>query len=211
MTDWARGLRAAGRARASRCGSAHEEGRLPPPRVAFCIAGSARGFATPLVHEMLRTNLVSSLASLAPGAGRERRQGSRAFVLLKTADSSKLSRWGNGDVNFEAHSELASQLPALGAALEQRWLRRMLAEAVLLNGSGSFSGEGWRPPPMATVGAGRIGMPPVWPHPATRQPEPDEEGWRRYRSRECGMVIDRSHRAHPSAQPSAPALLEAPS
>jgi hypothetical protein len=145
------------------------------PRVAFCIAGAARGFATPLVHEMLRHNFVRMLA---PNPSRS---GSRAFVLLKTADSSKLNDWGNGNVQFAAHDEHASRIPALVAALERPWLRRMLGEAVILNGSGSFSGLGWQPGGASSGGASAAGA-----RAALRQPDADDT-WRQLRSRECMM------------------------
>ena len=54
------------------------------PRIAFCIAGAARSFATPLVLRMLRTHFIDALAggNLA---------SSRIFLMLKTGDSPKVS------------------------------------------------------------------------------------------------------------------------
>ena len=56
-----------------------------PPRVAFCIAGAARAFASPLVLESLRTNLVAPLAGPDAAAS-----GSRLFLSLKVSDSAAL-------------------------------------------------------------------------------------------------------------------------
>ena len=52
------------------------------PRTAFCIAGSARSFATPLVLRLLRAHLVEPLGGS--------RASTRLFFLLKTGDSPKV-------------------------------------------------------------------------------------------------------------------------
>ena len=106
----------------------------PPPQVAFCIAGSARSFATPLVVAHLRTRLIAPLAPCGAEGG------SRIFLLLKTHDTNKHL----GSVHFERHDDTTrTSVQALTAAISSPWIRPMIGEAVLLNGSGAYLGVGW--------------------------------------------------------------------
>jgi hypothetical protein len=81
---------AAGPERAARC-----RAQQAPPRVAFCITGAARSFASPLVLAALRNNLVAPLAGTDPAGG-----GSRFFLSLKASDSPKSGVYG---VSFGRH------------------------------------------------------------------------------------------------------------
>ena len=89
-----------------------------PPRTAFCFAGDVRTFATPL---MLSNHLHMLVRPLVGDTLSTR---ARVFIYFKL---------GN------AH------LAPLAAALRRGWLNTSLAEVVLINGSGSYSGVGWRP------------------------------------------------------------------
>ena len=130
----------------------------PPPAIATCIAGAARTFGTPVVQSHLRRNLVEALGGSA---------GSRLFLLLKTLDSNKfVKRSEPGAVVFKQHLGEASvggllatyatqtsirrladprQLcysHVLSRALDRLrlpWLAHRVGEAVVLNGSGSYS------------------------------------------------------------------------
>ena len=65
-----------------------------------------------------------------------------AFVYLKLSDSPKVG----SRVHFDAQrTELGAVLAALGdgGGTRDPWLGRMLAEAVVINGSGSFDGVAW--------------------------------------------------------------------
>ena len=127
------GLRAIGSRSTSACQGANV---TRPPRVAFCFAGAARTFATPLMMENHHQMLVRPLT--------QEGDDSCAFVYLKLRDSPKVG----SRVKFDAQrSELGAVLAALGDGGGGRdpWLGRMLAEAVVINGSGSFDGVGWRP------------------------------------------------------------------
>ena len=111
------------------------------PAVAICIAGAARTFATPLLFEHHYHNFVRQLVP-----DHAARQGSRVFVYLKTADSGKVFN----PSELTGLLKHATNMPAenteaepIFAALETGWLRRLLAEAVIINGSGSYVGEGW--------------------------------------------------------------------
>ena len=105
-----------------------------PPQIAFCVAGSARSFATPLVIAHLRARLITPLAPCGAEGG------SRLFLLLKTLDTEKHL----GSVHFDKHDDTSrTSLRALTAAIESPWIRPMIGEAVLLNGSGAYLGVGW--------------------------------------------------------------------
>lgn len=97
----------------------------PAPAVAFCIAGAARSFATPLVQTHLQHNLISSFGGSITN--------SRVFLHLKLLDSGKTVR--TAGQSFGQHRE--NTLSSILAALQQPWLRARTAEAILLNGSGS--------------------------------------------------------------------------
>ena len=102
----------------------------------MCISGAARSFATPLVLSQLRHNLIESLAS--HGAHK------RLFLAIKTADSAKLNG-GTTERNYKITSaHAAAEIKYLLHALEQPWLKPLIGEAVILNGSGTFNGSGWR-------------------------------------------------------------------
>lgn len=140
------GLRAIGNRSTSACqgtnvtasSSSIATSTLParPPSVAFCFAGAARTFATPLMMENHHQMLVRPLT--------QEGDDSCAFVYLKLSDSPKVG----SRVHFDAQrTELGAVLAALGdgGGTRDPWLGRMLAEAVVINGSGSFDGVGWRP------------------------------------------------------------------
>ena len=84
-----------------------------PPAIAFCIAGAARTFGTPLVQSHLRRHLVDALGGS---------DGSRLFLLLKTLDSNKfVKRSEPGAVVFKQHLGEAS-VGGLLATLRLPWL-----------------------------------------------------------------------------------------
>ena len=68
-----------------------------PPRVAFCVAGAARSFATRLAQETLRSFVIDPLAPQGADGG------SRIFLQLKTLDSDKLANVGDFHVRFHKH------------------------------------------------------------------------------------------------------------
>ncbi|KAL1519150.1 hypothetical protein AB1Y20_003410 [Prymnesium parvum] len=145
---------------------------VAPPRIAFCIAGSARSFATPLVTTLHQLNW---LDTLAPSMTRD------CFLYLKTQDSEKMN-YVRPDFApasyFHAHNDKASQLSALVAALEV--LRSRIAEAVIVNGSGSYNGSGWKP----SVDRGS-------PWQAVRAS--DDDAWKRFQSPRCPIVNRTQH------------------
>ena len=136
MAPWQETMETAAANVLARC----ERERDRPPRVAFCIAGAARGFATHLMQNMLRLYLVKMLAPLGAAGG------SRIFLQLKPSDSDKLAGWGDFDIHFHAHTDEAeSRTSRLRALIEaDSWLRPLLAEVAIINGSGSFMGVGRR-------------------------------------------------------------------
>jgi len=71
--------------------------------------------------------------------------GSRIFAQLKTRDDDKLLRGMVKHIGFKEHIERTAHVHALAAALVSDWLRPMLGEAAIVNGSGSFLGRGWIP------------------------------------------------------------------
>ena len=99
------------------------------PRVAFCVAGSARGFATPLGLASLQHHLIRPLAP---------HRHTKAFVLLKSSDSDKVNSLNNNDPSFKSHRERVSRLPNLVAALETPWLQQLIGEAVSSMGAVRF-------------------------------------------------------------------------
>ena len=111
-----------------------------PPRIAFLVAGSARSFATSLVLRMFKEHLVDSLGS--HGATK------RLFLYLKAGDSPKFSG-GTGETAYPlgelVHGAAAREPWAMpenvAAALELPWMRRLIAEAIIVNGSGTYNGR----------------------------------------------------------------------
>ena len=105
------------------------------PHMAFCVAGAARTFATPLVVRHLVTNFIEPLSSPCGSMGSTPRASHSAalFLLLKTQDTYK----SLGSVGFEPHNDRRSSISALVAALESPQLRPYITEAVILNGSGA--------------------------------------------------------------------------
>ena len=110
-----------------------------PPKVAFCFAGAARTFATPLLLRSHHEHLIKPLAGPHGAA-----HGSRAFLYLKLADSSKHHADRAASQQFLSHSVAASPLFA-AIASDAWWLRGMIGEAAIVNGSGSFGSVGWQP------------------------------------------------------------------
>lgn len=114
-------------------------------RVAFCFAGSARTFATPLLLEYHYANFVQRLVVPPGPAGlsSDHASSSRLFLYLKTADSNKTHEDRPLDQQFLAqHTPLQPLFEALRSG---SWVRRMLGEAVVLGGGGSYDGRGWTP------------------------------------------------------------------
>jgi hypothetical protein len=120
---WARRLRASGDAAAKECDAATSTA----PRVAFCISGLARSFATPFMLDQHWQLLVRPLAPDA--SDRKADHGHRIFFHLKSDRSS-----------------LSASIPTILLALERGWSRSILGEAVVLNGSGAIAATtvGWR-------------------------------------------------------------------
>ena len=98
--------------------SSHASRHHHPPRTAFCFAGDVRTFATPL---MLSNHLHMLVRPLVGDALSTR---ARVFIYFKLG---------------------SAHVPSLEAALRRGWLNGSLAEVVLINGTGSYSGVGWRP------------------------------------------------------------------
>lgn len=137
-----------------------QQRRRQPPAVAFCVAGAARSFATPVVqmhlqHNLIRPSVGSDLSSTA----------SRLFLQLKLLDSRKIVRSSGQPFHQHKESTLASILAALG----QRWMAPLIGEALVLNGSGSVD--------VTTVGCKRASSECVV--------QPMADGWRDYRIRAC--------------------------
>ena len=109
---WIRRLRASGDAAAKECDAATSTA----PRVAFCISGLARSFATPFMLDQHWQLLVRPLAPDA--SDRKADHGHRIFFHLKSDRSS-----------------LSASIPTILLALERGWSRSILGEAVVLNGS----------------------------------------------------------------------------
>ena len=120
---WTRRLRASGDAAAKECDAATSTA----PRVAFCISGLARSFATPFMLDQHWQLLVRPLAPDA--SDRKADHGHRIFFHLKSDRSSQ-----------------SASIPTILLALERGWSRPMLGEAVVLNGSGAIAATtvGWR-------------------------------------------------------------------
>ena len=133
-----------------------------PGSVAFIIAGAARTFATPLQLHSVRHYFVRPLT--------QRLARADLFLYLKTADSDKNGLAEGSRVSFSARTV---DLRPLLAALNSSWLRGAVREAIIVNGSGSFEGRGWR---AREVGGDASAA--VKPSNAT--------GWRRYRQQATG-------------------------
>jgi hypothetical protein len=126
------------------------------PRVAFCVAGAARTFPTPLVLTSMRSNLIDAMA----GAGST---SHRVFLHLKLGDLPKLDASNAGlhytmPLSDEDAARRRAMLNAVFAALETPWVRRVLGEAVVINGSGHSSSVGWRPHSPSGGGGGGGGV-----------------------------------------------------
>ena len=136
MADWADAIASAGTRAATRCDG--NAANTPPRRVAICVAGAARSLATKLQLHSLKHHLVQPLAPHFEAGG------SRLFFYVKLADSDKVHDWDHGQsgipVKMATRSVGAAPLLAL---LNSSWVRPMLQEAVVLNGSGAYTGRGW--------------------------------------------------------------------
>ena len=155
MEDWQVGVAKASAAALARC---ENETTRTAPKVALCVAGSARSFATPVVLTHLYHNL------LVPLAG-DRPERVRLFLHLKLNDSEKIA--GLAGQRFHSHRE--NSLASIAAALQLPWMRSRLGEAVLLNGSGSYAGGGCS----AHTDAGSCVV------------QPSTSAWTAYRTRAC--------------------------
>lgn len=121
LDHWQVDAQASGAAAADRCKSDPR----PPPATAFCIAGSARSFGTPLVQVHMRHNLLTALGGS---------DQSRLFLHLKLLDSAKNTT--SSGQKFKQHTDVT--LDNLLASLRLPWISKRLAEAVIVNGSGSI-------------------------------------------------------------------------
>lgn len=98
----------------------------PAPRVAFCIAGAARSFPTPLIASALMKHFIGGL---------EASPASRSFLLLKTEDSVKSE--GTGDHFKTVHADFTvADIAALFNSSAAR-TRIQLGSATILRGAGS--------------------------------------------------------------------------
>lgn len=127
-----------------------------PPAVAFCISGAARTFTTPLILTAVRYNLLKAFSASSD---------SRVFLSLKVLDSDK-------DhpaliIRFKQHHE--TSVDAAVRLVHAVWLSPMLGEAVIINGSGSFSGAGYT----RGATAGRLVVPS------------DADAWKNYKAIRC--------------------------
>mmetsp|Transcript_5385 Transcript_5385/g.10229 ORF Transcript_5385/g.10229 Transcript_5385/m.10229 type:complete len:402 (+) Transcript_5385:662-1867(+) len=131
------GTRAASLASA-RCANAtsHKEGA--GPLTALCVVGSARSFTSPLVFGGYSNNLVRGLGGTA-----------RIFIMIKSTDSTKKGLGPKNTItktHFAPAEEVKEELEKAFATAP--WMVPLLAEVVVLNGSGSpkqiefLSGEG---------------------------------------------------------------------
>ena len=152
---WAEAVRARALESASKCRSAS----APPPRIAYCIGGAARSFATPLVLTLLRHNLITAL-----GGSNE----SRLFLQLKVGDSDKLGM--SSTASFMKHNE--STTANLAAALDVKapWLGSLVGEAMLIDGNGA---------PAEPEGTSRQELVVA----------PNAEVWSQYRARSCSVNV----------------------
>ena len=126
-----------------------------PPSAALCVAGAARAFASPLVLSALKSNLVDAIdAKLS------------IFVQLKTSDSAKAL--GPNRMAFDVHR---TSIASIRAALRQQWLASRIEESVIINGSGSYLGDG-------AIGLSASRPPVVMAN---------ASGWRAHRARHCKL------------------------
>lgn len=108
-----------------------------PPRVAVCISGTARTFATPLVLEKLHRNFVRQLGD----------EPARLFLHIKSADSGK----SEGSLSFSATSANAAQLAK--RLKSNDWLASgVVSEAVIVHGASSARSDIHGVPHFAVMG-----------------------------------------------------------
>ena len=158
FTEWEEQLDVSGRMVAARCINTTE----PSPSTAFCIAGPARGFISPLSQALFRHNFFQAFAG-DPAT-------SRAFLLLKAIDSAKPGH--NGGASFKAHKEITA------AELEQQlatpWLNTIIGSALIIDGHGSYQQS-----------AGEE-LPPLGPaHHPVRTVTSNETAWGEFRMTGC--------------------------
>lgn len=110
---------------ASACAGPHNTSR---PNVAFCIAGAARTFATPLIQDGIRANFFGQLS----GGGHD-----RFFILIKTDDSTKIGMSGSTQMANDRFVQHHSDPEELLIVLNNSWITPMLAAAVVVQGSGA--------------------------------------------------------------------------
>jgi len=148
---WEQVVKASGSAAASQC----EKEPTSPPAVAFCIAGAARTFTSKLILTHIRYNLIAAIS------GNE--QGTRLFLHLKLNDSEKVA--GMAGQRFRSHRE--GNLQQMIATLQLPWIQQRIGEAVVLNGSGTYEGEGCQRVSAACV------------------VQPENQAWKAYRTQSC--------------------------
>ena len=116
-----------------------------PPSLAVCVLGSARSFASPLLLASLRQQFVDPLSGGSDST-------TRLFALIKTRDDRKAvggntaTHGGVGQYqSFQQHVDATATISSLASALESEWVMPLLAEAVIVDGSGGYDGVGWAP------------------------------------------------------------------
>ena len=109
---WADPIHARALESASQCDNASASDS-PPPTVAYCIGGSTRSFATPLVLALLRSNLFAALGGS---------NASRVFLQLKVGDSDKLEM--SGSSTFRQHNESTAAIIRSGRNPTMRHMSR---------------------------------------------------------------------------------------
>ena len=158
--DWEAKTRSNAESASARC----DDRAAEAPRVAFCVTGAARSFATPLVLTMLRHNLFGALGAA---------EGSRFFLQLKRYDSDKLSV--KSSTNFPRHNE--TTVAHLRGALATPWLHRVTAEAIIVDGSGATS--------IDATGSDEREMQHQGGHHSTVIAASRDQLWQQYRASQC--------------------------
>ena len=161
MQDWQSIIASAGERTAAQC---RDNTSATPPRVAVCVTGAARTFASRIMLSSLRHHLLEPLCN-------GNKSGSALFLYLKTRDSDKNGVIEHSPIRFASRTTAAEHI---ATALRIRWLRELLHEAVIINGSNSYAGRGWLAAEDVLYGQYYVG------DPMSALREPDVEHWRSY-------------------------------